>query len=69
MGLFGNDQPNWDGEKWDYETWMVTNRKMTEEQLNSKLKEMGDEGWELVDVEGVMGKRYFIFKRPRSSDN
>ena len=54
-------------QKWEYEHWW-TNSVIYN---NDKLKEFGDEGWELISVNEILdrdhstGRMHYYFKRPK----
>jgi hypothetical protein len=37
-------------------------------ELNVRLNELGDEGWEIVAVVAYQRRDYIVLKRPRDSD-
>ena len=55
------DLPMADRRKWEYKVWAAGLRaSLNDDRLQTKLTEMGNEGWELVTCKGEQ----YIFKRP-----
>jgi hypothetical protein len=57
-------------QKWEHAAMTHNDSKVGGADLSRKINQMGDSGWELVDVstvvvEGTTAKTIFYFKRPK----